>query len=142
VIDLSTPKLRDRVREQVYAAVGERGVDIVLDNVGGDAFDGALRALAWCGRLVVIGFAAGRIPEIKANYLLVKNIAVIGLQWADYRDRDPEWVQRIQAELYTLYEAGMLKPHVSERYPLERFADALARFVGRGVLGKMVLTPR
>jgi NADPH2:quinone reductase len=107
--------LRNSLREQVFAAVGKRGVDIVLDNVGGDAFDGALRALAWCGRLVVVGFAAGRIPEVKANYLLVKNIAVIGLQWADYRERDPEWVQRVQAELYGLFEAGKLKPHVSER---------------------------
>jgi NADPH2:quinone reductase len=142
VIDLTAPDLRNSLREQVFAAVGKRGVDIVLDNVGGDAFDGALRALAWCGRLVVVGFAAGRIPEVKANYLLVKNIAVIGLQWADYRERDPEWVQRVQAELYGLFEAGKLKPHISERYPLERFADALARFVGRGVLGKMVLTPR
>jgi NADPH2:quinone reductase len=142
VIDLTAPDLRNSLREQVFAAVGKRGVDIVLDNVGGDAFDGALRALAWCGRLVVVGFAAGRIPEVKANYLLVKNIAVIGLQWADYRERDPEWVQRVQAELYGLFEAGKLKPHISERYPLERFADALARFVGRGVLGKMILTPR
>jgi NADPH:quinone reductase len=142
VIDLTAPDLRNSLRQQVFAAVGKRGVDIVLDNVGGDTFDGALRALAWCGRLVVVGFAAGRIPEIKANYLLVKNIAVIGLQWADYRERDPEWVQRVQAELYGLYEAGMLKPHISERYPLDRFADALARFVERGVLGKMVLTPR
>jgi NADPH2:quinone reductase len=142
VIDLTAPDLRNSLREQVFAAVGKRGVDIVLDNVGGDAFDGALRALAWCGRLVVVGFAAGRIPEVKANYLLVKNIAVIGLQWADYRERDPEWVQRVQAELYRLFEAGKLKPHVSERYPLDRFADALARFVERGVLGKMILTPR
>ncbi len=142
VIDLSVANLRDSVRDQVYAAVGRRGVDIVLENVGGDVFDGALRALAWCGRLVVIGFAAGRIPEAKANYLLVKNIAVIGLQWADYRERDPEWVQRVQTELYALYEAGKLKPHISVRYPLEQFADALDRFAERGVLGKMILTPR
>jgi len=141
VIDLSVPNLRDSVRDQVYAAVGRRGVDIVLENVGGDVFDGALRALAWCGRLVVVGFAGGRIPEAKANYLLVKNIAVIGLQWADYRERDPEWVQRVQTELYALYEAGKLKPHISVRYPLEQFADALARFAERGVLGKMILTP-
>jgi len=140
VVDLTAPDLRASLREQVYAAVGKRGVDIVLDNVGGDAFDGALRALAWCGRLVVVGFAGGRIPEVKANYLLVKNIAVIGLQWADYRERDPEWVQRVQTELYGLYEAGKLKPHISERFPLDRFADALARFVERGVQGKMILT--
>ena len=142
VIDLTAPDLRNSLREQVYAAIGKRGVDIVLDNVGGDAFDGALRALAWCGRLVVVGFAAGRIPEVKANYLLVKNISVVGLQWADYRERDPEWVQRVQTELYALYEAGKLKPHVSARYPLEKFAEALARFVERGVQGKMILTPR
>jgi NADPH2:quinone reductase len=142
VIDLSAPDLRNSLREQVYAAVGKRGVDIVLENVGGDAFDGALRALAWCGRLVVVGFAGGRIPEVKANYLLVKNISVIGLQWADYRERDPERVQRVQIELYALYEQGKLKPYVSESYPLERFADALARFVERGVQGKMILTPR
>jgi NADPH2:quinone reductase len=141
VIDLAAPDLRNSVREQVHAAVGRRGVDIVLDNVGSDAFDGALRALAWCGRLVVIGFAGGRIPDVRANYLLVKNIAVIGLQWADYRERDPEWVQRVQTELYVLYEAGKLKPHISARYPLESFADALARFTERGVLGKMILTP-
>jgi NADPH:quinone reductase len=141
VIDLAVPDLRNSLREQVYAAVGKRGVDIVLDNVGGDAFDGALRALAWCGRLVVVGFAGGRIPEVKANYLLVKNISVIGLQWADYRERDPAWVRRVQTELYALYAQGKLKPYVSERYPLERFADALDRFVERGVQGKMILTP-
>ncbi len=140
VIDLNARNPRDSVREQVYAAVGRRGVDIVLDNVGGDAFDGALRALAWCGRLVVVGFAGGRIPEVKANYILVKNISVVGLHWSDYRERDPEWVRRVQMALYALYEEGRLRPHVSERYPLERFADALARFAARGVRGKMILT--
>jgi len=141
VIDLSAPDLRDSLREQVHAAVGRRGVDVVLENVGGEVFDGALRALAWCGRLVVVGFASMRLPEVKANYLLVKNIAVVGLQWSDYRERDPAGVQRVQDELYALYAAGKLRPHVSERYPLERFADALARFGARGVLGKMILTP-
>ena len=141
VIDLAAPDLRNSLREQVYAAVGRRGVDIVLENVGGEVFDGALRALAWCGRLVVVGFASMRLPEAKANYLLVKNIAAVGLQWSDYRERDPVWVQRVQAELYALWGAGKLRPHVSERYPLERFADALARFTERGVLGKIVLLP-
>ena len=141
VVDLSAPDLRNSLREQVYAAVGRRGVDIVLENVGGEVFDGALRALGWCGRLVVVGFASMRLPEARANYLLVKNIAVVGLQWSDYRERDPVWVQRVQAELYALWADGKLRPHVSERYPLERFADALARFTARGVLGKIVLLP-
>lgn len=141
VIDLSAPDPRNSLREQVYAAVGKRGVDIVLENVGGEVFDGALRALAWRGRMVVVGFASMRLPEIKANYLLLKNIAATGLQWSDYREREPVWVQRVQAELYAMWAEGRLKPYVSERYPLERFAEALERFVSRGVLGKMILTP-
>jgi len=141
VVDLSAPDLRNSLREQVYVAVGRRGVDIVLENVGGEVFDGALRALGWSGRLVVVGFASMRLPEAKANYLLVKNISVVGLQWSDYREREPVWVQRVQAELYALWADGKLRPYVSERYPLERFADALERFSQRGVLGKIVLLP-
>ena len=141
VVDLSLPDLRNSVREQVHAALGKRGVDIVLDNVGGDAFDGALRALAWCGRLVSIGFASGRIPEAKAGYLLVKNLAVLGLQWTDYRAREPERVRQVQQALYGLYGEGRLKPVITARYPLERFAEALARFEARQVQGKMVLLP-
>lgn len=141
VIDLSAPDLRESLRAQVHAAAGRRGVDIVLDSVGGDAFDGALRALAWCGRLVVIGFASTRIPAARANYLLLKNVSVLGLQWTDYRGRDPEWVRRVQQQIYALYTEGKLKPLVSETFPLERFAEALARFGARRVVGKMVLIP-
>ncbi len=89
VIDLGQPNLRDALREEVRAATDGAMADIVLDPVGGDAFDAALRALAWRGRLVVVGFAAGRIPEAKANYLLLRNISVAGLQWSDYRERWP-----------------------------------------------------
>ena len=76
VIDFSSKDLRDRLREQVYAATNGRGADIILDPLGGAVFSAALRALAWCGRLVVIGFAAGGIPTLKTNYLLLKNIEV------------------------------------------------------------------
>jgi NADPH:quinone reductase len=141
VIDLAAPDLRESVRQQVYAAVGKRGADIVLDSVGGDAFDGALRALAWRGRLVVIGFAAGRIPEVRANYLLLKNIAVSGLQWSDYRQRHPEMVKAAQEKLFSLYVEKKIKPEITATYPLERFADALARFGERSVQGKLILTP-
>ena len=141
VIDLAAPNLRDSLREQVYAAVGRRGVDIVLENVGGEVFEACLRALAWCGRMVVVGFASMRLPEVKANYLLLKNISAVGLQWSDYRERDPVCVQRVQAELYALWSEGKLAPHISRRYPLERFADALACFSGRRVQGKMLLLP-
>src|SRR6185437_12010299 len=100
IIDLSRPDIRDSVRDQVYAATGRHGADIILDPLGGDAFDAALRALAWCGRLVIIGFAAGRIPTIKANYLLLKNIEVSGLQVSDYRRRDPRRMAECFAEIF------------------------------------------
>jgi len=141
VINLAAPKLRDSVREQVYAAVGKRGVDIVLENVGGEVFDGALRALAWCGRMVVVGFASMQLPDIKANYLLLKNISAVGLQWSDYREREPHRVRRVQEALYALYLEGRLRPLVSATFPLERFADALACFAARRVRGKMILVP-
>jgi NADPH2:quinone reductase len=90
---------------------------------------------------VIVGFASMRLPDIKANYLLVKNISATGLQWSDYRERDPLWVQRVQAELYGLWQQGKLKPYVSARFALERYADALAGFVERRVQGKMILLP-
>lgn len=141
VVDLEAANLRDSLRDQVYRMNGGKGVDIVLDPLGGDVFDASLRALAWCGRAVVIGFAAGRIPEIKANYLLVKNIAVSGLQWSDYRERTPERVGQVQQELFRLYSMGALKPHVAQERPLAQFADALAVLQQGKSVGKQVLLP-
>jgi NADPH:quinone reductase len=140
VIDLSVPDLREAVRAQVYAANEGRGADVVLDTLGADCFDGALRALAWCGRIVVIGFAAGRIPQIKANYLLVKNICASGLQWSDYRERMPARVAEVQQELMSLYERGSIRPHVMTTFPLERFAEAMALVQAGKATGKVVLT--
>jgi NADPH2:quinone reductase len=141
IIDLSLPNLRESLRDQVYAVTGKRGVDVVVELLGGDVFDAAMRALAWRGRMVVVGFASSRIPEIKANYLLLKNIAVSGLQVSDYRDRDPAGMRRAQTELFDLYLAGKIKPHIQATYPLSRFAEALAHFVRRDVVGKLILVP-
>ncbi|MBV9521700.1 MAG: NADPH:quinone oxidoreductase family protein, partial [Alphaproteobacteria bacterium] len=125
VIDLSRGDLRDSLRVEVHAATQGRGADVVVDPLGGDAFDAALRAMAWRGRCVVVGFAAGRIPVIKANYLLVKNIEVSGLQISDYRKRQPELLATCYAELFAWYEAGKLAPAQAELYPLDRAAAAL-----------------
>ncbi len=141
IIDLAAPDLRESVRTQVFTAIGKGGVDIVLDPVGGDAFDGALRSLAWRGRLVVIGFASGRIPEVKANYLLLKNIAVLGLQWSDYRNRDPKAVAAAQRQIFDIYMNKKLRPEISGTYPLTAFADALTRFRDRAVQGRLTLAP-
>jgi NADPH2:quinone reductase len=141
IIDLSRPDLRESLRGQVHAVTGKRGVDLVIEILGGDVFDAAMRALAWRGRMVVVGFASGRIPEIKVNYLLVKNIAVSGLQVSDYRDRDSAWMRRAQAELFDLYLAGKIKPHIAAIHSLSRFAEALVRFGRRDVVGKLILVP-
>jgi NADPH:quinone reductase len=140
IIDLGAANLRDALREQVHAATGGRGVDVVLDPIGGDVFDAALRALAWRGRIVVIGFVAGRIADIRANYLLVKNISASGLQWSDYRERDPAWVRRVQAELFALHAAGKLRSDVMRAFPIEEFAAALDLLADGEVRGKVVLT--
>ena len=139
VVRTDVPNLRDAFRDQVLAAVGKRGVDIIVDPVGGDVFDASLRVIAWSGRIIVVGFAAGRIPDIKAGHLLVKNIAVLGLQYSAYRDRQPEKVQRVQRELFDWYVAGKIKPHVMAAYPLAQYREALRVVRDREVVGKIVI---
>lgn len=142
VVRTDVPDLRDSFRKQVFNAVGKHGIDLVLENVGGDVFDASLRTMAWCGRLVIIGFADGRIPEVKAGYLLVKNISLIGLQSSDYRERMPEKVREAQAHLFALYSEGKIKPHVMAAYPLKDYPAALHMVKDRKVLGKVVITTR
>lgn len=138
-VDLSRPDLRDSLREQVHSLTDGRGADVIIDPLGDDIFDAAIRALAWRGRLVVIGFAAGRIPTIKANYLLLKNIEVSGLQVSDYRKRTPDLVRECYADVFDLYTAGKLKPGPVTIYALADFATALDDLVQRRVLGRAVL---
>jgi NADPH:quinone reductase len=139
VIELSRENLRDSLREQVWAATEGLGADIVLDPLGGNVFDAALRALAWCGRLVVIGFAAGDIPTIKTNYLLVKNIEVSGLQVSDYRKRRPAQMAACFAEIFEFYEQDRIKPATAQIYPLDRAGEALAALRDRRLAGRAVL---
>ena len=140
IIDLRAADLRDALRAQVQAATGGHGADVVLDPVGGDVFDASLGRSPGAAGIVVIGFAAGRIPEIRANYLLVKNIAACGLQWSDYRDRDPAWVRRVQSGLFELYRAGKLRPQIKRTFPLAGFATALDLLERGEAGGKLVLT--
>jgi NADPH2:quinone reductase len=140
IIDLSRPDLHGSLRAQVHAITAGHGADIILDPLGGDIFDAAIRALAWCGRLVVIGFAAGRIPTLKVNYVLLKNIEVSGLQISDYRKRRPEQVEQCYRELFSWFEQGKLPPLPMHTYPLEKFYDALCEVRDRKVYGRVVLT--
>ncbi|MEW5421138.1 NADPH:quinone oxidoreductase family protein [Amorphus sp. 3PC139-8] len=140
-VDLSRDNLRDTLREQVYALTDGRGVDIVLDPLGGDIFDAAIRTLAWRGRLVVIGFAAGRIPEVKVNYLMLKNIEVSGLQISDYRKRMPEMVRQCFDDVFGLYRAGKLKAPPVVRFPLEGYDRALNGLTNRSLDGRAIIEP-
>lgn len=141
VIDLSGPDLRERVRADTRKITGG-GVDVVIEMVGGEAFDGALRSLNWRGRQVVVGFTGGEIPTVKANYLLLKNIAVTGVNWSDYRDRDPAWVQRVQDEIFALYLAGKVRVPVQARFALSDFVQGFDVIRNRQVRGKVILEPR
>ena len=142
VIDLSSENLRETLREQVSAATEGRGADVILDPLGGDVFAAALRALAWCGRLVVIGFAAGQIPTVKANYLLLKNIEVSGLQVSDYRKRRKAQMAACFADIFELYDEGRIKPAAAEVFPLDQAGKALAAVRDRRVAGRAVLRLR
>lgn len=142
VVRTDVPDLRNAFRDQVIAAAGKRGVDIVVDPVGGDVFDASLRVMAWSGRLVVVGFAEGRIPEVKAGHLLVKNIALLGLQYSSYRDRRPAQVQQVQQQLFAWYAGGKIKPHVMGVWPMAQYREALAVVRDRRAVGKVVIRMR
>lgn len=142
MVDLSAPNLRESLREQVSKATDGHGADIVLDMLGDEIFDAAIRAVAWCGRLVVIGFAAGKIPSVKVNYLMVKNIEVSGLQVSDYRKRRPEQVAECYREVFGFYTAGKVKPPPVTTMPLDDFKVALRAVESRKAEGRIVLLPR
>ena len=140
VVDLSQGDLIDSLRDQVRAQTDGKGVDIVIDTLGGDVFDAAIRAIAWRGRLVVVGFATGRIPTLKVNYVMLKNIEVSGLQVSDYRKRTPDEMAHCIREIFRLVEAGALRPSAVTRYPLEDVASALTALQSRQASGRLVLT--
>ncbi len=139
-VDLGMEGLRDGLRDAVRELTDGRGVDIVVDPVGGDANAAALRVVAWRGRMVIIGFASGEIPTLRSNYLLIKNIAVSGLSWSDYRDRETAWVARVQEEIYGFWSAGKLPPLIGRTLPLAKFADALTMLKDGQAQGKIILT--
>lgn len=118
------------------------GVDLVYDPVGGDYFLDGLRCLKRHGRLIVIGFAAGSIPEVRVNRLLLRNIGVIGAAWGEAVREDPSLVGRLHDELTPLVESGAIDPPVGQVLPLERAADAYRLFQERQAMGKVVLRVR
>lgn len=138
VIDMSGENLRDSIRDDVRAATGG-GVDVVIEILGGEIFDGSLRAMNWCGRLVVVGFAAGDIASLKTNYLLLKNIAVMGVNWSSYRDADSAMVHRVQDEIFDLFIKKKVQMPVQEIFSMSDVAKAFDLIRDRQIRGKVVL---
>jgi NADPH2:quinone reductase len=143
--DLGADAVCDYTAEDFVAVVkretGGRGADVVYDPVGGEVFEKSTKCVAFEGRIVVIGFTSGVFPVVRANHVLIKNYGVLGLHWGNYRFQDPPSIPACQQELYRLYEAGKIRPFVSERVPLAEAPAALARVHGRGSAGKIVLVP-
>jgi NADPH:quinone reductase len=136
-IDYRTEAWVERVRRETR---GE-GADVIFDPVGGDVFEGSTRCIAFEGRLLLIGFAGGRIADAATNRILLKNFSVLGVHWGLYRQRDATMVRRWMVELLKLAEAGQLKPVLWRSFPLAQAAQALAAVAARESYGKLVLIP-
>lgn len=121
------------------AATAGRGVDVIYDPVGGDTTERAMKTLAWEGRLLVIGFAAGAIPSIKLNRVLLRNVALIGLHWGAYFQHDRATIARTHAALVELCAAGAIKPVVTRTLPFAELPDGLDTIAARGVIGNLAL---
>jgi len=131
----------ENLRGCINELTGQRGVDIVFDPVGGSYTETALRAMAWGGRLLVIGFAAGDIPKIPINLALLKERSIIGVYWGESIKHDPEGHARNVKQLVEWLAAGKVNPVISERVPLSEAADAMKRMFNRQVKGKVVVLP-
>jgi NADPH2:quinone reductase len=126
---------------RVMELTGGRGADVIYDPIGGDVFDRSLKCIAWNGRLLVIGFAGGTIPSVKANRILLKNVSVVGLHWGAYAIHEPERIGETFRALFDLYAAGRIAPLIFERYPLAELPAALEALGGRRTWGKVIVTP-
>ncbi|MBW2715097.1 MAG: NADPH:quinone oxidoreductase family protein [Deltaproteobacteria bacterium] len=143
--DLGADEVIDYRVDDFVARVNEitdgNGADVIYDPVGGDVFDGSLKCIAWNGRLIVVGFAGGRIPEVKANRILLKNIAVTGVHWGAYLFKEPARVPETFEGIFSLYRDGKIKPLIYNSYALEDLPSALAELASRKTHGKLIITP-
>ncbi len=138
VINYGDGELKEKVKELTAG----RGADVIYDPVGGDLFDQCCRCINWNGRLLVIGFTSGRIPEYKANLALLKGSAMVGVFLGRFKKEEPAAYEANFSELLNMYEQGKLNPLITQTFPLERFADAFNVFTKRQAMGKVVLQVR
>jgi len=131
----------DDLKDALKEATGGEGVDVAFDVVGGDAFDVLARSMGWGGRLLVVGFASGRIPQFPVNLALVKGYSVVGVFWGSFTQREPKVFGENMAELMDWYAQGKVKPHVERVFALKDAAQALKFIHDRHAAGKIVLKP-
>jgi NADPH2:quinone reductase len=136
-INYTTQDLRAQIKELTDG----RGVDVVIDPVGGKFSEAALRSIAWRGRFLVIGFADGEIPKIPLNLVLLKGCAIVGVFWGDFVQREPAHCAADLAALVALYQSGAIKPLVSGRHSLEQAGAAITALTQRKVSGKLIVVP-
>jgi len=127
------------LRARVKALTAGKGIDVVYDPVGGPYSEPALRDMAWKGRFLVVGFAAGDIPKVPLNLALLKGCSIVGVFWGAFTKNEPERNRENNWELMAMYAAGKIKPHIHATYPLERAAEALNEVLNKRVTGKVVL---
>ncbi len=139
VVDQSNnPK--DEIRAQIKDKTGEPGVNVCLEMIGGEVFDGAIRTILPRGCIVVCGFVTGQVPQVKTNILLVKNIGVLGMTVAEPFAKGDPLIEAAQTKIFELLEAGKLDPHIQGVYPLDDFMTPIQALGNRTVVGKGVLT--
>lgn len=138
LINYTTESLRERVK----ALTDGRGVDVAYDPVGGDLFDEVSRLMAWNGRLLVVGFAAGRIPQLPVNLTLLKGYQLVGVFWGEFNRKEPAASAQNHRELLQMYVDGIVHPHISATFPLEHSAEALNVLLRREAKGKVVVNVR
>ncbi len=126
--------------EEVKRVTSGRGADVVFDPVGGDVYDRSTKCVAFEGRIVIVGFTSGRIPQAATNHVLIKNYSVVGLHWGLYTKRAPELIAPAARALLDLYDSGQIKPHISARIPLSEAPRALATVAEGKSTGKVILT--
>ena len=136
VVNYREGGFKDRVKE----LTGGLGADVVYDAVGGDVFDESLRCINWNGRLLVIGFASGRIPAAPANLVLLKGCSIVGVFWGAWCGRDPEGNRRNFDQVFRWWQDGKIRPHISHTFPLEQAGEAIDVLIRRQVVGKAVVT--
>ncbi|BCJ88177.1 NADPH:quinone oxidoreductase family protein [Effusibacillus dendaii] len=127
--------------EAVKKATNGRGADVIFDPVGGDTFDKSRKCIAFAGRILVIGFAGGRIADAPTNHVLVKNYSIVGVHWGLFRRLMPEGVREIHRQLIEMYEKGQIKPLIYKEFSFDQLVEALEMLATRNTWGKVIIQP-